>query len=156
MKEEDDDHQADDQALLDQLLLEGGDGPMDQVRSVVGSDDLDPLGERRRDLLDLVLDPLDDLQAVFTVPDHDDAAGHIALAVQFSGSTADVGPESDPADVPNEDRSAAFVGPDHDRLDVFEGLDVAEPSNHVLASGKLHNPAAGVVVPFPDGVDYAV
>ena len=50
MKQEHRAHQRHHDELLDELALQGIDGAMDQVRAIVGRDDLHPVGETALEL----------------------------------------------------------------------------------------------------------
>ncbi len=50
VKQKDDRDQADDDALLHELLTEYGNGPMNEIGPVIGGNDVDAFGQGRRDL----------------------------------------------------------------------------------------------------------
>ena len=78
------DHQTDDDQFFDQRVLQIIDRAIDQVRSIVGGDDLQPFGERGFDVRDLRFYALDHLLRVFAEAHDDDAADGFALAVEFT------------------------------------------------------------------------
>jgi hypothetical protein len=90
--EEDEADQRDDDALLDQLLPQGGDGRVDQLAPVIGGDDLDPGGSEGAISFSFCLDAVDDREGVLAVAHHDDAADRLALAVELGDAAAQVGP----------------------------------------------------------------
>ena len=58
--------------------------PLDQIRPVIGGDDLHAFGQTGRDIFFyLLLDPFDDIKDIFPEADNNDAAGHLTLAVQI-------------------------------------------------------------------------
>ena len=120
--EEDQDDDRDDDDLLDQLRLQRVDGALDEVRAVVGRHDLHALRQRRLDVLQLRLDPLDDVERVLAAAHHDDAADDLALAVEVGDAAADLGAERDPADVADRERRAALVRLEDDLLDVARSI----------------------------------
>src|SRR3989338_5358876 len=152
--EENQDHEAHDNELKDQFLLERMDGAFNQLGTVVGGDDFDPFGERGFDLLKLLFHPLDDVEGVFTVAHHHDAAHGVALAVNLGYPAADVGAHGYLAESPDQDGRALDVAAHHDVLDVGARLGVAPAAHHVLLAGELDQAAAHVVVAVPDGVEH--
>ena len=82
--------------LFDQRVRQVVDRPQDQVRPVVGRDDLDARRQGGLELLELVLDALDDVERVLALP-HDDDAGHdVAGAVQVGDAAPQVRTERRP------------------------------------------------------------
>ena len=94
VKQKDNDDDADDQAFFDELLLQRGDRPEDQVRAVVGRYELDAGWERRLELLDFLLDALDQIERILSMAHHNDGAHDLALAVQFCYAPAHIGAQS--------------------------------------------------------------
>ena len=144
---------GDDDHFLDELAPEGFDRPFDQLRTVVSRHDLDSGGQGRLDLLELVLDPVDDVQGVLSGAHDDNAANGIALAVEVGDATPDLGTQDDLGDIPDEDRGPGHVVLNDDRFDVLDRLGVAAAPDHVFFAGELHQPAADVVIPVPDSLD---
>ena len=146
VQQEDDADESDDDALLDQRALQRLDGAMDQVGAVVDGDDAHVLGQARRDLLDLLLDVGDDVERVLAVALHDDAADHLALAVELGrGRAARPAPSSMRA----TSRSSTGVRPsalEDDLLEVGDAPQVAAAAHHVLGLGHLDDAAADVAV----------
>ena len=151
--EEDQDDQADDDDFQQQFFFERVDGPLDQRRAVVGGDDLDALGQRRLDLFQLLLDPLDDVQGVLAGPHDDDAAHRVAFAVEVGDAAADFRSQGDGAEVLDQDRRSLLVRSDDDLFDVLHALGVAPPADHVLRAGELDQPPAHVVVAVANRLD---
>ena len=82
MKQEEEDHQRDDDQLLDERVLERVDAGANERRSVIGRDDLDALRQGGLYLSDARLDRIDHLEGVGTRPRHDHSSDDLALAVQ--------------------------------------------------------------------------
>ena len=81
---------------FDNLLFEGGHGSLNEIRTVIGGDDLYPFGKAGRDVaVDLFLYPLDYIQDIFTETDNHNPAGHFTPAVQFRQPSADFRPQLD-------------------------------------------------------------
>src|SRR5262249_8565278 len=83
VEEEDQAYHAYDDDFLDEFLFQSRDRPLDQIRSVVGSNKLDSRRERRRNLFNLLLNPLDHPERVFPVTHATPAAADLALAIDF-------------------------------------------------------------------------
>ena len=107
MQQEHDADQRDDDALLEQRVLERVDGRVDQVRAVVDRHDLDRLRQAARNLREALLDVLDDVERIDAEALQHDAAGDLAFAVQFGDAAPFVGAELDAGDVPQQHRRAA-------------------------------------------------
>ena len=120
VEEEDDADEADDEALFDQLLAQGGHRVLDQRGAVVGDDQLHPLGERGSDgLADRPLDPLEHVVDALAKADDDDASGGVAQAVVVHHAPADVGTDLHVTHVADADRRPVLLGPQADLLDVM-------------------------------------
>ena len=81
MKQKDDAHQGDDEALLKQLATEIVDGPLDQVAPVVDRRQDNASGEALLDLRDLGLDACDGGEGILAKPHDHDAAHRVAPPV---------------------------------------------------------------------------
>ena len=155
MEEKNDADGTDGNRQPDDLFLQGVDRPVDQIGAVVGGDDLDPRRQTRRDIPgDLFLHPFEHRQHVLAEADDDDAAGHLAFAVQLGKAAADVRAEAHLGDVADQDRRAAPVRAHGDQLDVLDFLDVAPAADHVFDAGEFDHPAFDVLVALPDGVHH--
>ncbi|GJE71125.1 hypothetical protein CHKEEEPN_2669 [Methylorubrum podarium] len=151
VQQEHDADERDDDALLDQRVAQGVDGRVDELRAVVDRQDLGAGRQAFRDLCELRLDALDDVECVGAEALQDDAAGDLALAVHLGDAAALVRPELDPGDVPEPQRRAAH-GLEHDVLDIGDALQVTAPAHHELELGQLDRAPADVGVARPDGV----
>ena len=153
MKQKDHRNQADDDTLLHKLLTQHGNGPMDQVRPVVGRNDVDAFGQGRRDLCQPGCDPFDHGERVLSGPHDHDAADRLALAVQFSNAPTLVRPDLDMGDIPNQDRRASPIRPDWDQLNILNRPQIAAPTNHVFRAGHFQNTATHLRIAVPDRLD---
>ena len=151
--EEDQDDEAHDRELLHQRVPEGIDRPVDEVRAIVGADDLHPGREGPSHLLELPLDALDDLEGILSMPHHDHAADCFAVAIQLDEPAPEVGTEMDATDVADQDRRPAAVRPDGDLLDVLDRAHVAPAADQVFGPIELDQAAADLVVRPPDRLD---
>ena len=90
-KQEDDDDQADDDGFFQQIALEGGYRIVDEAGTIVSRHDLDAGWKRRRDLTELLLHSIDDVQRIHALAHDDDAADgfpspfHSATPSRMSG-----------------------------------------------------------------------
>src|SRR5581483_11811172 len=132
---------ADDDDLKQQLFLECVDGPLDQLRTIVGRDHFHAFGEGRLDLLQLIFHPLDHVQGIFTGPHDDDAARRVPFAVKVGDAATDVGAKGYETQLLDQNRRALRVAPDDDFLDVRNALGVTTPPDHVLGTAKLDDAA---------------
>ena len=146
MEQEEDDHQRDDDRLLDQGATQRADRLFDEPGPVIGWDDHDTGRERPFDLPQLRLDTANDVQRIFAVPHDDDAADHLTAAVELRDAPADVRAKSHVSDVRHPDRRASQIGAKGHLFDVGRRGQVAPPAHHVLPPRKLQEPALDVVV----------
>jgi hypothetical protein len=116
--EKQEDHERYDDHLNRQLVRQRVDRTVNQARAIVSRDDLDPLGRRALQLLEFGLDAVDDVDGIFTVTHHDDAADDVAPAVQVGDPAPQLGSELDSGDVPQQHGHAVRPGLDHDLLEV--------------------------------------
>ena len=127
---------------LDQGRLQIVDGPMDEVGTVIDGDDLDAGRQARRDLLDLGLDPVDDVEGVLALPHDDDGRDDLALAVEVGDAPPDIRPEHDVPEVLDPDRCAVRRWPKR-RCPRSRGRSrVAPAADHVFGPAELDQPAA--------------
>ena len=153
VEEEEDADQADNDDLFNQLLLQGGDCPLNEAGAVVHRDDLDAVRQCRLDLLDLRLDSVDHVQGVLTIAHDDDAPDGLALAVVVGDPSAHVGAKLDFRDIPQHDGSPLATGPERYVLEVSHRPNIPPPPDHVFRSRCLDGPAADVVVAATDRFD---
>jgi hypothetical protein len=110
---------------------------MNEVRPVIGGNDLDTFWQGRRDLCQLCFDSLDHSEGVFAGPHDHDAADHLALAVQLGNASTLVRPDLDMGNVPDQDRRAAAIRPDGNQFDILDRAQVAAPANHIFRAGHF-------------------
>ena len=79
---EDQDDQADDDHLQKQLFPQVRDGLFDQVRTVIGGNQIHSLGEGSLDAPDPLLDAVDDVEGVLAVAHHHDPPHRVPHPVQ--------------------------------------------------------------------------
>ena len=155
MEKKDDADHADRDRQFDDLFLQGIDGALDQVGSVIGGDNLHPFGKAGDDILfDPLLDPFDHIEDVFAKPDHDNAGRHLALAVEFRQPPPDLRPESDVGHILQQDRRPPAVRADRDLGQILQPLDIAPSPDHVFDPGKFKNPAFHIAVALFDRLDH--
>ena len=151
MQEEQHADQRNDDAFLEQRALKSIDRGVDQVRTIVNRYDLDRFRQAGGDFLKPLLDVLDDFQRVEAEALQHDAAGDLALPVQFGDAAPLVGAEFDPRNVPQQHRRAV-VRLQHDVTEVVDRLDVALAPYDVLELREFDRPPADVGVARADRV----
>ncbi len=151
MKQKDHAHRSNDQAFLEQRPFQVVDRTLDQLGAIIDRHDLGPGRQARGDLGDLGLDVGDHVECVLAEARHDDAGGHLALAVQLGDAAPLGGHQLDAGDVAHPHRRAA-LGLEHDVGDVLLALQVAATPHHVFLLGELHHPPADVAVGGADGL----
>src|SRR6185503_13372792 len=98
------------------------------------------------ELLQLGLDPLDDVEGVLPLSHDDDASHDVAGAVQVRDPTAQIGTKRHVADVAHAYGNAVLVPREDDLADVGGRLRVAAAADHVFRTRHLDEPPADVVV----------
>ena len=92
-------HQRDNEAFLQQRALQGFDGAMDEVGTVIDGLDAYAFRQAAGYLGNFVFDVFYNLQRILAIARHDDAGHHFAFAVQFSKPPPLVRTELDARDV---------------------------------------------------------
>ncbi len=151
--QEDDADQRDDQRLLQQGALEGVDGAIDQLGTVVDGLHVHPGRQAGADLGDLFLQVGDHFEGVLAIAGHGDAGHHFTFAIEFGQAAAFVRRQFHPRDVADQHRRA-LVALDHQHLDVGLAAQVALAAHHVLGLGHLHRAAAHVAVRVADDLGH--
>ncbi len=136
------DHQGHGDHHLHQGGLQVADGPLDQVGAVVDRHDLDAGRQARLDLPDLGLDPVDDLQGVFSLAHDHDPGNHLPFPVQVGDPPPDVRPQGHFTDVLDPDRGAGLAGRQDDVFEILQGPGVAPAADHVFGAAEFDQPPA--------------
>ena len=139
--QEDQDDDRDDDHLLDELVLHGLDGLVDQLGAVVDRDHLHAGRQAQLQLVDLRLDPFDHVQGVLTLAHHHDATDRVAHTVQVREAAPHLGTQAHGGHVAQPHRGAV-LRPEGRLLQILGGLHVAPAPDHVLASAVLHEAPA--------------
>ena len=137
---------ADDHELLDQLVLQVAHRARDQLRAIVGRDDLDAGRQRTLQVGELRLHRIDRGQRVLARAHHDDAACHLALPVQLRDPAPHRRADLDARDVAEQHRRAGVVRAQHHVPEIVERAQVAGRAHHVLRLGQLDDRTAGRLV----------
>ena len=153
VQEEDDADQRDHDALLGQRMLERFDGGVNEVGAVVDRYDLDRLGHAARDLLEPFLDGFDHVERVDAEALQHDAAGDLALAVQFGDPSSLIGADLHPGNVAQQDRRAV-AGLQRDIAEVVDILQVALASDDVFEFGEFDGATSDIGIAGADGVTH--
>src|SRR5580700_2059402 len=97
MKKKNDDHEADDDCLFEQVAFQRVDRCLDKSRSVVAGDDFNAAWQCLLNLSELLLDAVDDREGILPIAHHDDTADRLAVAVPLRRSFSKIRPETDHA-----------------------------------------------------------
>ena len=151
VQEEDDADGRHDGHLLDELGLQRVDGPPDEIGAVVALKDLHAFRQAFLQRPQLLLDVVNDVQGVFAVPHHNDAADRFPRAVPLQNTAPQFWAQLDGGDVPQQHWRAHVVHGHDDLLQIFAGTDVAQAAHHELGLAHLDQLAADVIVRALDG-----
>src|SRR5204863_3373284 len=100
--------QCDDDAFFDQFLAQSGDGPIDQVAAIIHRHEAHTGRQRRLYLFDFLLYPVDDVERVFAIAHHNDAANDFAAPIEFGNATPDIAAKVNISDILQIDGRAVF------------------------------------------------
>src|ERR1700722_17722267 len=153
VKEKDDDHEADDDSLFEQIAFQCIDRFLNESRAIVAGDDFDASRQSLLDLSKLFLDPFDDGERVLSVAHHDDAADGLSVAVPLSRAFAQVWSQADHAEVSYQ-HWCTVVGCDRNIFEIRYRRDVAESADQVVGSRHLEHASADFAVAVADFVDH--
>src|SRR5438445_10971750 len=129
--QEDEAHQGHDDAFLNELLSQSGDGAFDEITPVVSHHHFHALRDRRLDLFEFLLAAINAPPRVDAIAHHDYAANDLALAVQFCRTPPDVRSEMHDAHVLHVNRRPLHRL-ERDVFDVLDFFDVAAPPHVIL------------------------
>src|SRR5581483_3316919 len=144
---------GDDQTFLEQFFPQGRDGIADELAPVVGGNDFHAGGQGRGDLLQLFLHAVDDGERILAVAHDDDAADHLALAIQLGHAAAQVRTEVHRADIFDVNRRAVHRA-ERNIFNVGEALDVSAPTDVEFGRPDREDLAPNVVVRPADFVHH--
>ena len=139
--------------LGEEVALERVNRLVDQPGAVVGGYDLNAGRQRGRDLLELGLDPVDDVERVHAVAHHHDAADGFAFSLPVGRAAPHVGTEGDGAKIAHQDRRAVLGG-DRNIFEIGERVQIAEAADHVLGAIHLQHVSAHLIGALPHAVDH--
>src|SRR5205809_1733392 len=123
--------QCDYNAFLDEFFAESRDRALDKLAAVIGGDKIDPFGQGAFDFLKFLFHSINDAKRVFTVAHDNDAANHLAFAVEFGDAPAKVRTQMDRADVFDQNRRP-LSRLERDVFDVFNVFDIAATADVVF------------------------
>src|SRR6266567_1913694 len=144
MKQENDDYQANDDGLFDEVPLKSTDGGVDQPGAVIARNDFDARRQRSGDLGELAFNAGDHVERVQSIAHYDNAADRFASAIPFGDAAADVRPERHASKVPYENRRAVLAC-HRNCFKIRERADITESADHVLGAAKFQQPSADLV-----------
>src|SRR3546814_6908915 len=93
--------------LFRQFVRQVLDRSIDELRPVIGGDDLDSIGKALLELLELGLDRRDRRARVSALSENNHAACDFALAVELGYPAPQLGPDLDGCDIAERDRNPA-------------------------------------------------
>ena len=140
----DDDHDADDDRLFEQVALQRLDGCLNQSRAVVSRDHFHARWQRRFDFREFLLDAIDDAQGIHSVAHHDNAANGFAFALPLGNTFANVRPERNCSQIADEHRRAV-LGCDGNGFQVAQRTQIAKSANHVFGPAHFEHASTDFV-----------
>ena len=144
VKQENDDHEADDDGLFQQIALQRFDRRVDQTGAVVSRHDLDAGRQRRCDLAQLLLDAVDDVQRIHALAHDDDAADGFAFAIPFRNPFADIRAEAHRSQIAQQHRRSILAA-DGNRCEIVQRAQIAEAADHVFRAAQVEHATADFV-----------
>ncbi len=151
MQEEHDANQCDDGAFFHESAAQRFDGSMDERRAVVDRHNVHALGQAAGELANAPLDVVDDIERVGAEALQHDAAGDLAIAVEFGEPPAFIRSKLYLCHVANENRRAA-VALENDFLQIPYALEIATPTHDVFEFGQFDGTPAHIHVARADRV----
>src|SRR5580692_5286002 len=136
MPEENNAYQRYHNAFFDQLFPKCFDGSLDDPATIVGRNDLDPLGQRRLKFLQLFFNARNDVQGVFAVPHDDNPTHHFPFSVEFRYASPKISSEVHPCDILDVNWCSILDLKDN-VFDVRWTLNIAVPSNEIFGGRNL-------------------
>src|SRR3546814_114954 len=138
--------QPDDDELFRQFVRQVLDRSIDELRPVIGGDDLDSIGKALLELLELGLDRRDRRARVSALSENNHAACDFALAVELGYPAPQLGPDLDGCDIAERDRNPASRDAQRNGAEVGKVAQVPRRSHHVLGHAHLDYRTAGFLV----------
>jgi len=136
----DDDHG---QGELEDGVFQGVDGLPDQIGSIIGRDDLNPLGQAGHDICsDLLLHTFNHVEDVLAEPYHDDTTRHLPLPIQIRQPPPDLGAKLYVRNVLQVNGCPRSIRSHRNRLQILQALNVSPSSHRVLDPGELDHPSS--------------
>ena len=123
-------------AFFDQLFPKRFDGSLDNPAPIIGRNDLNPIGQRRLQFLQLFLNARNDVQGVFAVSHDDNPAHHFPFAVEFRYPSSKVSSEVHSGDILDVNW-CSILDLKNDVLDVGRTFNIAVPSNEIFCGRNL-------------------
>jgi hypothetical protein len=139
VKQKDQADQRHDDEIFDELLRQIVDGPMDQAGSIVNGNDFDPFRQARSQGLQLRLYCGDRLQRILAGAHDDDAACHLALAVEFGKAAPHLGSDLDSRHVGKAHRNSRVGGRERNLAKILDRRQVARRAHHVFGFAQFQH-----------------
>ena len=135
-----------DDKLFDELRGEVLYRRIDELRAIVGRDDLDAFGKACLQVVEFLFDGLYCASRIRTLAQDDDAAGNLAFAIELGDASAQFGADLDRRYVAQRDRNAAAHRAQRDRPEIVEVAEIARGTHHIFGFAHLDDRAARFLV----------
>ena len=143
-------NERNDDEFLDERALECVDRALDQVRTIVGRDDLDTFRQALLELSEPRFDGIDGRRSVLAPAHDDNRANDLALTIKVSNTASHLRADSNLGHVGQDEGRTLVVDAKRYGGEIFDTLQVARGTNHVLGLTHFDDRAAGLLVTVPD------
>ena len=144
---------ADNDEFLEQFMREVFNRGINQLRPIVGRNDLHPVGQACLELVELCLHCLDRAAGICPLPQDDDAARDFAFAVKLGNAAPQFRSDLDGSDITQSYRHTACRGPQRDAAKISQIAEVAGSTDHIFRLSHLDDRAARFLVRRADRGD---
>ena len=152
--DEDEADERNDNELLSEFLRQIAHRSLDQLRAVVGLDDLDAFREAAAQHLEFRAHCLNRLKSVLARTHDDDPARDLTLSVELGDPTAQLRADLQPCDVFQLNRNAIHGGAQRDLSEVIEIAQIAGRPHHVFRLGEFEHGTTGFLIRCLNSLDH--
>ncbi len=132
-------HQGHDDKFLDQLGGQVFDRCVDQLRAVIGGDNLHPFGKARLQLFEFGFHCRNRAPRVGSLPQDDDTACNLAFTVQLGDAAPQFRTDLDIRDIAERDRHAARFGAQRNAAEIRQSSEITRCTDHIFRFAHLDN-----------------
>ncbi len=129
----------DDDEFLDQLGGQVFDRCVDQLRAVIGGDNLHPFGKARLQLFEFGFHCRNRAPRVGSLPQDDDTACNLAFTVQLGDAAPQFRTDLDIRDIAERDRHAARFGAQRNAAEIRQSSEITRCTDHIFRFAHLDN-----------------